>query len=389
MLTEIDLRLLWKFTINCGLRNILAIRRFEKNKKKGSTFPPFLFLSITNNCNLNCQGCWVSKTNPPQQLTTQQIDNIINQCKAQGSYFFGILGGEPLLHNGLLEIIAKHPKCYFQIFTNGTMLTPELAREFRRLGNVTPLISIEGFHEVSDQRRGAEQVYSRTIKGLENCTANHLITGVATSICQSNFKELVSTKFVNQLIQHKVQYLWYYIYRAAGPQPTRKLLLNAQQILKLRQFIVDTRCTAPIGIVDAYWNHKGEALCPAATGISHHINPAGDVEPCPPIQFAKENILNNKSIKQTISNSTFLANFRQQISNHTQGCILMEDPEFLEKFIQQEQAYDSSNRNTAMKELQNMSPCSGHFMPNQEIPEKHWLYRFAKKHWFFGFGTYG
>ena len=27
--------------------------------------------------------------------------------------------------------------------------------------------------------------------------------------------------------------------------------------------------------------------------------------------------------------------------------------------------------------------------PGQEIPEKHWMYRLAKKHYFFGFGAYG
>jgi hypothetical protein len=26
--------------------------------------------------------------------------------------------------------------------------------------------------------------------------------------------------------------------------------------------------------------------------------------------------------------------------------------------------------------------------PGHEIPEANWAYRFAKKHWFFGFGAY-
>jgi len=35
---------------------------------------------------------------------------------------------------------------------------------------------------------------------------------------------------------------------------------------------------------------EGKALCPAATGISHHINPWGGIEPCPIVQFSKESI---------------------------------------------------------------------------------------------------
>ena len=47
------------------------------------------------------------------------------------------------------------------------------------------------------------------------------------------------------------------------------------------------RAKKPIVIVDAYYDGEGKALCPAATGISHHINPWGDIEPCPIVQFAQ------------------------------------------------------------------------------------------------------
>jgi hypothetical protein len=36
-----------------------------------------------------------------------------------------------------------------------------------------------------------------------------------------------------------------------------------------------------------------------------------------------------------------------------------------------------------------MKPRPCHDLPGQEIPERHWLYRYAKRRWFFGFGTYG
>jgi len=49
----------------------------------------------------------------------------------------------------------------------------------------------------------------------------------------------------------------------------------------VRQFVVEMRAKKPIMIIDAYYDGEGQALCPAATGLSHHINPWGDVEPCP------------------------------------------------------------------------------------------------------------
>ena len=57
------------------------------------------------------------------------------------------------MHPDLLDVLAAHPDCYFQIFTNGHLLTDELAERLRQLGNASPLISIEG-SEIASDRRG-------------------------------------------------------------------------------------------------------------------------------------------------------------------------------------------------------------------------------------------
>jgi len=66
------------------------------------------------------------------------------------------------------------------------------ARRLRELGNVTPLISIEGRELTSDVRRGKIDVLTRTLRGLEHCLQEKILTGVATSVCQSNIDELLT-----------------------------------------------------------------------------------------------------------------------------------------------------------------------------------------------------
>jgi hypothetical protein len=51
-------------------------------------------------------------------------------------------------------------------------------------------------------------------------------------------------------------------------------------------------------------------------------------------------------------------------------------------------ARDTTQRGTALVELDAMQPRTSQHLPGQEVPEEHWAYRFAKKHWFFGFGAY-
>ncbi len=373
MLTEPDKRLLWKFVYNFGYKGMRSIERFQKRIRQGDFFPAFLFISVTNACNLSCQGCWVSPSSPPKEIPPGTLHTIISESKKKGAYFFGILGGEPLLYNGLFGVLEKHPDCYFLLFTNGTLITDAVAREMRRLGNISPLISIEGLEAVSDVRRGGEKVYERSLRGLAACRANRLVTGVAVSVCQSNIDDLASEKFVNDAAALGAHYLWYYIYRPVGPDPSPELVLTPEQVIALRRFMVDIRLKAPLVVVDAYWNHKGEALCPAATGI----------------EFAKDAVGDGTDLCKTISRSEFLAQFRSLCCKTTQGCIIMENPAKLAEFIRAEGATDSSGRNTLLDELGAMCACGSHHQPGSEIPEHSRAYRFAKKRWFFGFGAYG
>ena len=389
MLTEVDLRLLRKFVYNFGWRGIRAVSRFQRRLKRGEFFPAFLFLSVTDRCNLACRGCWVSQTEPPRELDIGTLDTVVRESKKQGSYFFGILGGEPLLHKDLFDLFERHPDCYFLLFTNGLPLTDSVAASMRCLGNVSPLISIEGLESVSDERRGGKDVYEQSMNALRRCREQRLVTGVATSICQSNVDDLATEDFVSELVDRGVHYLWYYVYRPVGPNPAPELALSAEQILELRRFMVDIRSKAPLMVVDAYWDHKGEALCPAAVGISHHIGPAGDIEVCPPIQFACENIGDGSRLFERFNTSKFLADFRTMACANTRGCVLLEEPGNLRAFMEAHDAYDTSGRGVGLQELARMAPCGSHHQPGQAIPEKSLLYRLAKKHWFFGFGAYG
>ncbi len=382
-------RLLWKFMYNFGWKGMRAVQAYKKRLKNGQVYPAFLFMSVTNACNLNCQGCWVTQTKPVGNLDFDLMERIIVESKKMKSYFFGILGGEPFLNKDLFPIIERHPECYFQIFTNATLITEESAQRMRELGNITPLVSIEGLEEVSDIRRGGDNVYARTMQGLQHLHGAKLITGVATSVCKSNFDELVSEDFVKRVMDLGVQYLWYYIYRPVGPRPTTELALDEDQILKLREFMVDIRCRVPLIIVDAYWNEKGEALCPGGVGISHHINATGDVEPCPVVQFADENIRDSDDMVSQIANSEFLGDFRSMVCKLTRGCILMDYPDELKKHVETHNVNDTTGRGTGIEELAAMQRVPCHHVPGKEIPEKCWFYKLAKKNWFFGFGAYG
>lgn len=367
---------------------MLSVERFKRRLKRAEYFPPFLYISILNSCNLRCQGCWVDVEAPREMIRLEELNQLIGDAKAHGNSFFGILGGEPFMHPHLLEMLAAHPDCYFQVFTNGQMITEKIAAELRRLGNVTPLISIEGREIVSDERRGKTEVLSRTLRGLDNCLRQRLLTGVATSLCQTNIGELLTESWLQELINRGVHYVWYHTYRPVGPKMSPELALRPEQLVQVRKFVVQMRARMPIAMIDAYYDDKGQALCPMSTGVSHHISPRGDIEPCPIIQFATENIRDSKSVFDLMTSSAYLRDFRTLAAQATRGCVVLERPDLVRELVLKHGARDTTSRGTAMAELQAMQPRFSQYQPGEEIPEEHWMYRIAKKHWFNDFGAY-
>ncbi len=388
VLTEADPKVVGKFVYNLGIKGIRSVELYKRRLRRGEFFPPFLFISVISGCQLRCQGCWVDVEAPSKRLSLDDLDRIVNDAKAHGNSYFGILGGEPFMHPELVEFFGHHPDCYFQVFTNGQLITHEVARELRRLGNVTPLVSIEGTDTVSDTRRGRLHVLDKTLAGLESCRRHKLLFGVATSVCQSNIDELVTEQWLRRLIAMGVHYVWFHTYRVVGPHPTPELALRPEQVVAVRRFIVTMRARLPIAIVDAYWDDKGDALCPMATGASHHISPYGDIEPCPIIQFARDTIHDRASVYDTMNESAFLRDFRTTAARATRGCIVLERPDLVRELVLKYGARDTTQRATALAELERLEPRGSQHNPGQEIPEDHWAYRFAKKHWFFGFGAY-
>ena len=388
VLLETDKRLLLKFIRLMGWKGMRSVQKHKQRLKKGEYFPPFLYVSIINSCNLRCQGCWVDVAAKQQTIDLEAMNQMIAEAKAMGNVFFGIVGGEPFMHPELFEILESNPDCYFQIFTNGQFITDEKAKRLRELGNVTPLISVEGNKTVSDERRGRSDVYNKTMAGIQNCLNNRLLTGVCTSVCQSNIDDLVNEAWLDRLIEMGVMYTWFHVYRPMGADANPQLCLTPEQQLRVRKFVVEMRAKKPIAIVDAYFDGEGQALCPAATGLSHHINPWGGIEPCPIIQFVTDDIHDRDKTLFEKFNSPFLNDFRKLAQETTRGCIVLERPDLLRKLVVDHGAKDGTVRGTALAELDDMPIRTSQYNPGSEIPEKSWAYRLLKRYWFYDFGVY-
>src|ERR1700745_4318598 len=111
LLLETDKRLLWKLGWLMGVKGVLPVQAHKRRLRRGEVFPPFLYVSIINSCNLRCQGCWVDVAAKQQTISPEAMHRLITEAREMGNVFFGIVGGEPFMHPQLFDILAAHPDC--------------------------------------------------------------------------------------------------------------------------------------------------------------------------------------------------------------------------------------------------------------------------------------
>jgi len=388
LLRGVSFRLLFKAATLWVFKGVRAVNAFKRRVAKGELFPPFLFLALTDACNLRCRGCWIGSEGNSRVLELEDVERLIVQSKRKGSYFFTLLGGEPFLYPNLWRIIERHRECYFQIITNGLFLDDEAAERIQRLGNVTVLVSIDGLREENDARRG-QGVFDAAIEGCNRLAEKRILFGIATTVTGRNMEETACDAFVERMIDLGAMYLWYYVFRPVGADPAPELCLGRERMLELRKRLLRLRRKHPIIIVDTYWNAEGEAVCPAALGLGYHIGPGGSIEPCPPLSFATETIRDNGGdLVKTIGSSAFLKGFGEFVHARTKGCVILECPRDLVRYLRDSGAADTSGRD-AYEELAAGEPRTSHHLPGEEIPEDYWVYRMLKRQLFFGLGGYG
>ena len=95
MLATTDKRLLWKFAYNFGYKGMRSVQRFKKRIKKGDYFPPFLYISIINSCNLRCQGCWVDVAAKQETIKPEAFDKLVREEIVMRGKVFKAAGVKP------------------------------------------------------------------------------------------------------------------------------------------------------------------------------------------------------------------------------------------------------------------------------------------------------
>ena len=164
-----------------------GLLQFSKDKK------PVVVWNCTRTCNLKCEHCYAqSDGHRYDQLSTEEAKVMIDDLAAFGAPVLLFSGGEPTMRPDLLELMhyAKSKGMRVVISTNGTLITPELAKQFAEVGLSYVGVSFDGDPETHDKFRGVQGSFDRALQGLKNAQAEGIKVGLRFTINKHNWREI-------------------------------------------------------------------------------------------------------------------------------------------------------------------------------------------------------
>ncbi|MDD3250526.1 MAG: 12,18-didecarboxysiroheme deacetylase [Smithella sp.] len=188
--------------------------QFSADKK------PVVVWNMTRRCNLKCIHCYSSSANVdyPDEMTTEEGKAMIDDLAAFGSPVILFSGGEPLMRKDLLELAkyATDRGLRAVISTNGTLITKEIAAEFKKIGLSYVGVSLDGLQPTHDRFRGMKGAFEKAMEGIRNCREAGIKVGLRFTVNRHNAADVPA--MFDLLRKEKIERMCFYhlVYSGRG-----------------------------------------------------------------------------------------------------------------------------------------------------------------------------
>jgi len=313
-----------------------AVHTRQKWEKEGLHVPPFLIVSVTNRCNLQCKGCYarVHAQHRPLlvEMSEDKLRSVIAEARELGISAILLAGGEPFVRKELTFITGDFPEIIFPVVTNGTLLDDALIQRLKEQRNVWPVLSIEGLENDTDRRRG-NGVHQRVQTAMKRLKDNGIFFGCSLTITRSNVSTITDEHFMQELVKAGGK-IFFFVEYVSVNEGTEDWVLTEEQRADLLAATNAFRAKLP-GLFIAFPGDEEQfGGCLAAGRGFVHISPEGNLEPCPFSPYSDAN-LRDVSLKEGLQ-SHFLRAIRRhhsQLNETAGGCALWTEREWVRSLL--------------------------------------------------------
>jgi MoaA/NifB/PqqE/SkfB family radical SAM enzyme len=324
--------------------NFFKILRWQKQaakmracwEEKGVHIPPIIIYSITNRCNLNCKGCfhWALHDSEDTEMSDEKLRSTINEAKDLGVSIMVIGGGEPMMRPEIINITSESPEVIFLVFTNGLLLNEEKLDRIQKNRNFVPVISLEGDRAGTDFRRG-EGVYGGLEKIIRKLKQRNIFWSVSLTLTRLNFDTIMDDGFIGNLVNQGCKLMFFVEYTPIS-EGTEDWLISDDQRENLIDRRNEFRKRYPALFIAVPGDEEEIGGCLSAGRGFIHINPQGDVEPCPFAPYSDTNLRDTSLLKAL--RSDFLKEIRDNhdhLSETEGGCALWVERKWVQSVFQE------------------------------------------------------
>lgn len=268
----------------------------------------------TLGCNYSCPYCYAFINGVPKnELTYQELINVIEQAKALGAQRIIILGGEPLIYPRIFELIdfISSLAMETELFSNGALLTDETATKLFK-ANVKLVLKLNSFkEEVQSMLTGETDGLKKAMQALEiaisaGYTKGNELLAVSTIICRPNLDEMEE---LWNYLRHRHIVPYFEVITPQGKAAENSWLQVSSQEIKT--------VFEKLSILDRQYGYNWEPHPPLVGDrcLRHQysclVNSVGNVFPCVGIDIPVGNI-RQTPLKEIICESEII----QDLRNH-------------------------------------------------------------------------
>jgi MoaA/NifB/PqqE/SkfB family radical SAM enzyme len=304
------------------------VKREEMMQKLGMKVPELFVIDPSGRCNLHCSKCYSAHNTAQDELSFEEIDRLFTEARSLHIHLITLTGGEPFINPRVCELIEKHSDIFFLIYSNGLLITEEIAERLANSGNAAVAISVEGFEEDTDRLRG-KGTYEGVLRTMSYLKKHGALFGFSTTVLRGKVDLVASDEFVDFYITQGCKFGWYFQYVPIGRNPNVDIMPKPEERLKLYRHVRRIRNSKPIFLGDFWGDGVFTGGCLAGANPYMHIMYNGDVKPCVFAPFAVDNI-KGKSILD-VANSNFFGAIRRanpycSNKNLLMPCMIIDHP---------------------------------------------------------------
>jgi radical SAM protein with 4Fe4S-binding SPASM domain len=284
-------------------------------------FPIHPVWEVTNACNLRCEQCHACSGKPlPYELNTDEGKRLLDDIAAIGEFrMLALGGGEPLVRPDIFELVAyaRSLGLEISIATNGTLLTREMAREFKKMGVANIAVGLNANDEsVHEQITRVPGSFEKTKRGIYATKEVGMALQINTTVMKENRAVIPELLDFASEVDAQIVLLYQLVPEGRGSEDMeltikeyRTLSEMVAEKQKINRAIIEPTCSPQ------YWahlisrrnGHKPSRLsmklaktlfkgCVAGSGLCY-IKPDGEVWPCPFVPISAGNVRQQPLVK--------------------------------------------------------------------------------------------